>query len=94
VRLWDRATQRTRIIVRGHRDPVYGVAFRPDGKRLASAGGDRAVRLWDEAAGKEQAVFKEAGDAVFAVAFSPDGQSLAWAGDDQKVRVRSLASAR
>jgi RNA polymerase sigma factor (sigma-70 family) len=37
----------------GHRDEVYQVAFSPDGKRLVSMGGEKAVRVWDVASGKE-----------------------------------------
>jgi WD40 repeat protein len=32
---------------------VYAVAFRPDGKRLALAGGDHTIKIWDVMPGAE-----------------------------------------
>src|SRR5262249_14789305 len=57
-----------------------GVAFSPDGKRLAWAAG-KAVKLTDADNGKEVASFPEGPGIVTAVAFAADGKRLAAAAD-------------
>jgi WD40 repeat protein/tRNA A-37 threonylcarbamoyl transferase component Bud32 len=51
-----------------------GVAFNPDGKRLASAVHDGTVKVWDAQTGQELLTLKGAAGTV---AFSPDGKRLA-----------------
>jgi WD40 repeat protein len=78
--------------IAAHLDRALAVAFRPDGKEIASVGADRAIRTWDplpDGRGSEPLhVFELAqlGDRVpgsdsdyFAVAYSPDGTRIATA---------------
>ena len=66
------------LTLAGHPVSVPGIAFNPDGTRLASVSKDRTVRMWH--AGSGQRIWE--GDRLLpspgqAVCFSPDGKLLA-----------------
>ena len=74
-----RRSGRELLTLSGHTDAVNGVAFSPDGTRLATASGDQTAKVWDVASGREVLTLTGHTDAVHGVAFSPDGTRLATA---------------
>jgi WD40 repeat protein len=77
VRLWDSASGRALLVLRGHEKEVTAVAFHPDGSRLASSSRDATIRIWIVASGTEEKVLRGHAQPIGTVAWSPDGTRLA-----------------
>ena len=63
-------------VLKGHTEPVYAIAFTPDGKYVVTGSFDKTLKLWEAATGKEIKTFDgPAGhqNLVLSVASSPDG---------------------
>src|SRR5262249_7303063 len=105
VIVWDAETLKPVHTLKAHPAGTFCLAFSPDGRMLATGGGDgsfrglaeapagdekEAVRLWEVATGKPVAAFPcDPRHMVTALAFSPDGKTLAHTGIDGS-RVRLL----
>jgi WD40 repeat protein/serine/threonine protein kinase len=100
LRLWDVETGEELRQLKGHTNGVQGLALSTDGRRAASAGGDRNVHVWDVETGDllwridgNQKTGRAFGGTIWSVALSPDGSRLAYAGEEsfQVVRVWDIA---
>ena len=100
IRLWNVDTGETERILTGHAgefegvdngpssvEGVKSVAFSPDGKTLASGGGDNVIHLWDIGTGKSKMTLVGHTHWVFSLAFSPDGKTLASGSVDSDIRL-------
>jgi WD40 repeat protein len=87
VKVWDARTGKEMLALEGHTAYVWGVAFSPDGTRLASASYGRRVKVWDAQTGEELLSLQGHTGPVHCVAWSPDGTRLASASADQTARI-------
>ena len=76
----------------GHGSAVRGVAFSPDGKRIATASIEGTAKIWDAVSGQELLTLRGHSDKVWGVAFSPDGTRLATASWDKTAKVWDAVS--
>ena len=94
VTIVDAATGEIVSRLAGHEAGISALAFSPDGRTLATAGGDRTIKFWNLSDGSQRGSLDEGVGCVRSISFSPDGNWLAYAGTDFTIKVWNLARAQ
>lgn len=88
VKVFDPATGKLLLdLPAAHSDTVFGVAFSPDGKLLATGSADKFAKVFDAATGKPVRTFEGHTQHVLDVAWAADGKRLVSAGADAVLKV-------
>jgi WD40 repeat protein len=75
-----------------HEQDIYGVAWSPDGRLLASGGKERTILVWAAEDGRRVHSLRGHQQTMGALAWSPDGQMLASGSDDNTIRIWEVAT--
>jgi WD40 repeat protein len=98
VRLVEPESGKTVATLAGEVEDVRGVAFSPDGRLLAAAGGLPArggeVKIWDVEKREPLRTIAGHTDCIYAVEFSPEGKTLATASYDKLIKVWDAGSGK
>ncbi len=94
VRIWDVASGRPLMTLKGHTGAVVSVRLDAEGSRVLTASMDGTARLWDVATGVRLATLEGHTEAVWDARFSPDGARILTTSRDGTVRLWEAASGR
>ena len=85
ARIWDSASRRELLQLKGHEESVLSVTVTPDGSRVVTSSSDKTVRIWDAASGRELAELEGNEATSMSIAVMPDGWRIV-AGSKDKDR--------
>jgi WD40 repeat protein/serine/threonine protein kinase len=94
LRLWNLMEESPVLLANTNQNNIFGLAFSPDGKTLATADQSHALTLWNVTNHTKRNRLLGHGQAIYAVAYSPDGKSLATGGRDETIRFWDPSASR
>jgi WD40 repeat protein len=94
ARIWDVASGKELMTLRGHGGQILVAAWSPDGRRLVTGAQDNTVRLWDTSDGKELYLLRGHTSDPQCAALSPDGRTVATGSADKTARVWDVTTGK
>ncbi len=91
VKVWQVTSGKLGRSFGGQKALLFSVAFSPDGRTLATGGGDGSLFLWELASGRQRHQFTGHESYIWSIAFSPDGRLLAASSVEAPVYVWEVA---
>ncbi|KMZ60691.1 transducin family protein / WD-40 repeat family protein [Zostera marina] len=76
IKLWDAELGKLLYNLHGHKQPVYSVAFSPNGEYLASGSLDQSLHIWSTREGKVVKTYRGTGG-IFEVCWNREGDKIA-----------------
>uniref|UniRef100_A0A1J3GJ24 F-box-like/WD repeat-containing protein TBL1XR1-A n=1 Tax=Noccaea caerulescens TaxID=107243 RepID=A0A1J3GJ24_NOCCA len=86
VKLWDAELGKMLCSFNGHREPVYSLAFSPNGEYIASGSLDKSIHIWSIKEGKIMKTYTGNGG-IFEVCWNKEGNKIAACFADNSVCV-------
>jgi WD40 repeat protein/serine/threonine protein kinase len=91
AKVWEAATGKELLTLKGHSNGINSVVFSPDGQRIITGSRDQTAKVWDATSGKELLTLKGHTSGINSVAFSSDGQRIATGSGDWSVTTDNTA---
>jgi WD40 repeat protein len=91
--LWDLATRKV-LLTFPHDAVVFGAAFSPNGKYIATSTLNGMAKIWDAETGSLIQDLSVTTKTIQRVAFSPDGKRFATASEDGRAKVWDVATGK
>ena len=103
AKVWDVASGQETLTLKGDKvaesfEPIWSVAFSPDGDRIVTGGGGGGaggkVKLWNARTGQQTQTLRGHSKAVQCVAFSLDGKQIISSGFDSTLKLWDIATGK
>jgi len=94
VKIFEARSNKLIRRLEGHPGIVHAIVFSPDGKVIASGGGDKRIRFWNAQTGVVTKTLAEHTKKITSLAFSGDGKRLISGSEDDTVKIWKVDDGR